>query len=162
MADPRESLERLLEEVPVASLAVLGEEGPAVSLVPWVRTKGPTRLWILVSELSAHTAALRKSPRAGVMVSEAYREGDPRSNHALTRVMLTVDARFVGREEARARGAEGLYRERFPIGETLLGLGDFHWVELSPVGSGGFVMGFGRAYRVGGDDLDELSHVMGK
>ena len=26
-------------------------------------------------------------------------------NHALTRVMLTVDARFVGREEARARGA---------------------------------------------------------
>ena len=39
------------------------------------------------------------------MVSEAYREGDPRSNHALTRVTLTVDARFVEREEARERGA---------------------------------------------------------
>lgn len=162
MADPAEALERLLEEVPVASLAVAGEEGPAVSLVPWVRTRGPTRLWLLVSELSAHTAALRKSPRAAVMVSEAYREGDPRSNHALTRVTLTVDARFVEREEARERGAERLYRERFPIGETLLGLGDFHWVELTPVGSGGFVMGFGRAYRVGGDELEQLTHVMGK
>ena len=162
MAEPAEGLERLLEEVPVASLAVGGAEGPAVSLVPWARTRGPTRFWILVSELSAHTAALRASPRAGLMVSEAFREGDPRSNHALTRVMLSVEARFVGRDEARERGAERAYRERFPIAETLLGLGDFHWVELSPVGSGGFVQGFGRAYRVSGDDLGELTHVTGR
>ena len=162
MADPRDALERLLEEGPVASLAVQGDDGPAVSLTPWARTRGPTRLWILVSELSAHTAALRAHGRAGVMVSEAWREGDPRSNHALTRVMLTATARFVGRDEARARGAEAGYRARFPIAETLLGLGDFHWVELTPTGAGGFVMGFGRAYRVEGDDLEVLTHVTGK
>jgi putative heme iron utilization protein len=162
MGDPAEALGRLLEEVPVASLAVQGDEGVAVSLVPWVRTRGPTRLWILVSELSAHTAALRANGRAGLMVSEAWRADDARSNHALTRVMLTVEARFVGRDEARERGAEEKYRARFAIAETLLGLGDFHWVELTPVGSGGFVMGFGRAYRVSGDELDELAHVTGK
>ncbi len=162
MAEPREVLEGLLAEVPVASLAVGGDEGPAVSLVAWARTRGPTRLWMLVSELSAHTAALRKSGRCGVMVSEAWRVDDPRSNHALTRVMLTADARFVGRDEAREAGAERAYRERFPIADTLLGLADFHWVELTPVGSGGFVMGFGRAYRVTGAELDELTHVTGK
>ena len=54
-----------------------------------------------MSELSAHTAALRKSGRCGVMVSEAWRADDPRSNHARTRVMLSADARFVGRDEAR-------------------------------------------------------------
>lgn len=162
MAEPAEVLEGLLAGVPVASLAVSGAEGPAVSLVPWVRTRGPTRLWILVSELSAHTGALRANGRAGLMVSEAYREGDARSNHALTRVMLTVDARFVSRDEARGAGAERAYRERFPIAETLLGLGDFHWVELTPVGAGGFVMGFGRAYRVEGSELESLTHVTGR
>ena len=162
MSEPGEALEALLAEVPVASLAVGGAEGPMASLVPWVRTRTPTRLWILVSELSAHTAALRQSPRAGVMVSESYRAEDARSNHALTRVTLSVDARFVARDEARASGAEALYRERFPIAETLLGLGDFHWVELTPVGLGGFVRGFGRAYRVSGADLEEITHVLGK
>lgn len=162
MAEPKEALEALLAEVPVASLAVGGEEGPAVSMVPWVRTRGPTRFWLLVSELSAHTAALRRSGRCGLMVAEAWRTDDPRSNHALTRLMLTVDARFVGRDEAREAGAEAAYRARFPIAETLLGLGDFHWVELTPTGAGGFVMGFGRAYRVAGAELDELTHVTGK
>lgn len=162
MADAAAALAALLDEVVVASLAVSGPDGPAVSLVPWARTRGPTRLWVLVSELSAHTAALRASARAGLMVSEAPRADDARSNHALTRVMLTVDARFVGRDEARALGAEAAYRARFPIAETLLGLGDFHWVELTPVGSGGFVQGFGRAYRVEGAELETLTHVTGK
>lgn len=162
MTDPREALEALLAEVPVASLAVGAEEGPAVSLVPWARTRGPTRLWVLVSELAAHTAALRRSGRCGVMVSEAWRPDDPRSNHALTRVMLTADARFVGRDEAREAGAEAAYRARFAITETLLGLNDFRWVELTPAGPGGFVMGFGRAYRVAGPELDELTHVTGR
>jgi hypothetical protein len=115
MADPREALAKLWEDVPVASLAVGGAEGPAVSLVPWVRTRAPTRLWILVSELSAHTAALRQSPRAALMVSEAYWEADARSNHALTRVMLTVEARFVSRDEARQRGAEAAYRRALEV-----------------------------------------------
>nr|MBK7066248.1 pyridoxamine 5'-phosphate oxidase family protein [Deltaproteobacteria bacterium] len=135
MADPRESLERLLEEVPVASLAVVGEEGPAVSLVPWVRTKGPTRLWILVSELSAHTAALRKSPRAGVMVSEAYREGDPRSNHALKPGDADRGRALPWGRKRPGRGGGGAVSGEVPDRETLLGLGDFHWVELSPVGA---------------------------
>ncbi len=163
MTNPVEALEALLAEVPVASLGVWEATGPAVSLVPFVRGRGPTRLWTLVSELSPHTAALRADPRCGVLVSEAPRPDDPRSNHALVRLSLRCTARFLSRDEGRAVGAEALYRARFPIAETLLGLGDFHWVELRPEPEGGrFILGFGRAYTVTGPDLETLTHDRGK
>jgi len=163
MTSPAEALATLLETVPVASLGVLEQGAPAVSLVPFVRAQGPTRLWALVSTLSPHTAALRADPRCGVLVSEPPRPDDPGSNHALVRVSLACTAKFVSRDEARAAGIEALYRTRFPIADTLLGLGDFHWVALTPGPTPGrFVQGFGRAYTVTGDDLDTLVHDRGK
>lgn len=153
----------MLAETPVASLGVLEAGAPSVSLVPFVRTTGPTRLWLLLSALSPHTAALRADARCAVMVSEAPRPDDARSNHALMRLSLRCTARFVSREEGRDAGVEALYRARFPVAETLLGLGDFYWVELTPrEGEGRFVQGFGRAYSVGGADLEALTHDRGR
>ena len=45
-----------------------------------------------------------------------------------------------------------------PIADTLLGLSDFQFVEIVP-SEGTFIQGFGRAYRVTGTNLDELTHV---
>lgn len=163
MTRPEEALQSLLAETPVASLGVLEEGAPSVSLVPFVRTTGPTRLWLLVSALSPHTAALRADARCAVMVHASPQPDDARSNHALVRLSLRCTARFVSRDEGRDEGVEAMYRARFPVAETLLGLGDFHWVELTPVdGAGRFVQGFGRAYTVGGADLDALTHDRGR
>lgn len=160
MTSSAEALRALLEGSAVASLGTADEAGPSVSLVPFVTLRGPTRLFLLVSELAPHTGALRRDPRCAWMLAESPREGDPRSNHALTRLMARATARFLTREEARSRGVEGIYRAKYPIAETLLSLGDFHFVELSTVeGSASLVQGFGRAFSVRGGDLDVFEHV---
>ncbi len=153
MGTPAEETARLLSTVPVAALSTLDAEGaPAASLVPFVYAAEPARLYLLVSELSAHTGALRRDPRCAVLIADPAREGDPRENHALARLSFRATARFVTRDEARERGAEELYSGRFPaMAPTLLGLSDFHFVELAPVvDSGSLVLGFGRAYALPG------------
>lgn len=163
MSSSEEALRALIDGSQTASLAVLDGGAPAVSLVPYVTARSPLRFYVLVSELSPHTAALRGDARCGWMIHEPPRAGDPRSNHALTRLMLRATARFMARSEAREAGVEASYRAKYPIAETLLGLADFHFVELSPVaGSASFVQGFGRAYAASGADLDALEHVRGK
>lgn len=163
MTNSSDAVRALLDASAVASLGTVDDAGPSVSLVPYVVLRAPTRLYLFVSELAAHTGALRRDPRCAWMVSESPREGDPRSNHALTRLMAKATARFLSRDEARALGVEAAYRAKFPIAETLLGLGDFHFVELATVeGSASFVQGFGRAFAVRGDDLDTLEHVRGR
>lgn len=160
MSAQRDALHALLDVSTVLSLGVLSDGVPAVSLVPYVVKRGPVRFYILVSELSPHTRALRGDSRCGWMVHEPSRELD--ASHALVRVMGRAEARFLSREEARAVGAEALYAARFPIAETLLKLKDFHFCELAPTaGSVSFVQGFGRAYAVTGDDLDAFEHNRG-
>ncbi len=160
MSAQRDALHALLDVSTVLSLGVLSDGAPAVSLVPYVVKRGPVRIYILVSELSPHTRALRADSRCGWMVNEASRETD--ASHALVRVMGRAEARFLTREEARAVGAEELYAARFPIAETLLTLKDFHFCELTPsAGTVSFVQGFGRAYAVTGDDLDAFAHNRG-
>ncbi len=160
MTNSSEALRALIDGAAVASLGTVDDAGPSVSLVPFVALRGPTRLFLLVSELAPHTGALRRDARCAWMLNESPREGDPRSNHALTRVLARATARFVTRDEARALGVEGAYRAKYPIAETLLGLGDFHFVELATVeGSASLVQGFGRAFVVRGADLDVFEHV---
>lgn len=163
MSDPAAALHDLLTRARVLSLATLDAGAPSVSLVPYAVAWGPVRVYALLSELAPHTAALRADPRCGWMVHEAEREGDPRGGHGLARLTARAEARFLPREEARACGAEGLYRARFAVAETLLGLRDFHFCELAPTaGSVSFVQGFGRAYRVTGDALDGVELVTGR
>lgn len=163
MSDPVMALHELVASARVLSLATLEEGAPAVSLTPFAAVVGPTRFYLLLSELSSHTAALRADPRCGWMIHEAEREGDPRGGHGLARLMGRATARWLTREEAAASGAEGAYRARSAVAEVLLGLRDFHFCELSPVaGSVSFVQGFGRAYRVTGDDFGQVVHVTGR
>lgn len=158
-----DAVRALLERAAVASLATLDGGDPALSLVPFVSGRDPVRLHLFVSELSPHTAALRADPRCAVMLHDPPVDGDPRSNHALTRLMLQCTARFLTRDEAKREGIEDAYRAKYPIADTLLGLGDFHFVTLTPVADrGSFVQGFGRAFHVRGANLDELHHVKGR
>jgi hypothetical protein len=157
------ALRELLSRARVLSLAVLDDAAPALSLVPYGLRFGPVRFFVLLSELAPHTAALRADPRCAWMVHEPDREDDPRGGHGLARVTGRAEARFLSREEARASGAEALYRGRFAVADTLLGLRDFHFCELTPrPGSVSFVQGFGRAWRIFGDDFDRVEHVTGR
>jgi hypothetical protein len=163
MVSPQEVLRGLIDGAAVMSLATLDHGLPSVSLVPFVVGWGPFCIAALVSELSPHTSALRASPTCAWMIHDPPTPGDPRSNHALTRVMGNATARFLSRDEAREATFEARYREKYPIAETLLGLRDFHFVRFEiTAASVSFVQGFGKAWRVRGADLDAFEHVTGR
>lgn len=155
------SLHALLETVPVASLAVRAGDDAEVSLVPFVLAREPLRFVLFVSELAAHTASLRAAGRCALMVHRGPTEGDSRDHHAIERVIVRAAARFLSREEAEALGHAARWREAFPhVAPMVLGLKDFHFVELTPERDAStFIQGFGRAYRVLGASLDAVEHV---
>lgn len=150
-------MKKLVSDSLVASLAVLEQGAPAVSLVAFTAAWSPLRLHLFVSELSAHTPALRLSPLCSIMVHALPSPEDPHSNHALTRLIVKARARFLTRTEASERGVLERWRGKYAITDTLAGLSDFHFVELEPIDAS-FVMGFGRAYKCSGDDLEVLEH----
>lgn len=151
-------LHTLLEQSWAASLAVSQHNFPAISLVTYTHLLDPLRLFLLVSELSAHTNALKENPKCAVMVNALPTPNDPNSNHALTRVMMDMTATFLTRDEALASGVTAMWRQKYAITDTLLGLSDFHFVELKP-SRATFIQGFGRAFECTGDNLEQMEHV---
>lgn len=164
MESERTALHALFDEARVACLATLGELGPEASLVPFAVRRDPLRFVLLVSELSPHTSALRKSPRCSLLIRREAMADDPREQHAIERATVFATARFISRDEARAEGVEALWRARFPrVSEMTLPLGDFHFVSLAPTPEGHrYVRGFGRAFHASGGALEHLEHVKGR
>jgi len=161
VSSPVECLQTLLDQQVVASLAVLDQGSPALSLVPYVVLRDPLRLFILISDLSPHTQALRADPRCGVLIHEPPTPEDPRSNHGLPRLSFQATAQLIFREDATELGIDQLYRAKYPIAEMLLSLGDFHFCQITP-SQGSLIQGFGKAYKLSGSNFENLDHQTGK
>jgi len=158
---PADLLKTLLADCPVASLAVLEQGSPVVSLVPFVVLWDPLRFFSLVSGLSGHTAALKADPRCSLLIHASPQPGDPQSFHALPRVSIQGTATWVDRLTAEDLGVTAAYRNRFAIAEMLLGLGDFQFVQITP-GSATLIRGFGGAFRLAGQNLETAEQVTGR
>lgn len=157
-----DALNQLVDQHPVASLAVLDQGFPLVSLVPFGLRRDPLRFIILISDLSPHTAALRQDPRCSLLIHASPDAEDPRDNHALTRLSLKGSGRFLSREEASETGMTECYAQKYPtMAEMLLSLGDFHFCEITPI-EGTFIQGFGKAFRVSGSNLEIIEHLTGR
>ncbi|NJK61904.1 MAG: pyridoxamine 5'-phosphate oxidase [Synechococcaceae cyanobacterium SM2_3_1] len=157
---PLSALADLIDASEVASLAVWDQDFPRLSLVPYTVIRHPLRFCLLISDLSAHTQPLRLNPRCSLLIHTNPEPDDPRSNHALTRLSVQGEAHFLTREEAQAQGLDEIYQQKFPIADMLLDLEDFHFCQITPT-EGLFIQGFGQAYRVTGENLDQLEHLKG-
>lgn len=157
MTTPHDTMKALVQDALVASLAVKDQDEPAVSLVAFTAAWSPLRIHLFVSELSAHTPALRAHPLCSLMLHASPSKDDPNSNHALTRLIVKARARFLSRDEAKAQGVLARWQSKYAITDMLAGLSDFHFVELEPL-EGTFVMGFGRAYKCAGPELEAMEH----
>ncbi|MEN9205106.1 MAG: pyridoxamine 5'-phosphate oxidase family protein [Thermostichales cyanobacterium SZTDM-1c_bins_54] len=154
-------VDQLLNEQPVASLAVLESGSPAVSLVPFVTLRDPLRFYSLLSSLSSHTQALQDDPRCGLLIHANPLPGDPHSHHAIVRLSVKARARWLSREAAEQLGVTAAYRQRFAIAEMLLGLGDFQFVEFTPQ-EGTLIRGFGAAFHLTGPNLEQATQLRGR
>ena len=154
--DPGEVLRALREKVRSVQLATVDAEGePHAGYAPFA-FDGPA-LVVLVSRLSVHTRDLLATGRCAAMLIED--EADAAKLFARTRATYRCRAERVARD---APGWEPLLdtlhaRQGKMIG-LLRQLPDFELFRLVPE-SGQFVMGFGRAFRLAGEDLDRFEHV---
>lgn len=138
-------------------LATVDAQGnPLASYAPYVRDTGGD-FYVFVSRLAEHAANLLAQGRASVMFIES--ETTARQPFARKRAVFSCDAAAEERTSALGRAILDRFRARFgEVIGVLEGLADFELVRLRPH-TGRFVVGFGRAYRLGGPGFTELQPI---
>lgn len=103
---------------------------------------------ILVSGLSAHTAAIVADPRCSLLLGEVGK-GDPLAH---PRISIACRAQRFERDTADWTRAERRYLNRNPKAKLYVGLGDFALFRLE-IDKASLNGGFGKAYLLTRDDL---------
>lgn len=141
---------RLLSEARFAALGVLNPETghPDVTRIA-MATDGTGAPLTLVSELSAHTRALRANPAASILVGEPGPKGDPLTH---PRLSLSCAARFVEHAEPEYGHLRGPWLDRTPKAKLYIDFADFSFVRFTVL-SAALNGGFGKAFVLTAEDL---------
>jgi len=140
---------RLIAGARFAALGVLTPEGaPQVTRIAFGTAPDGGGL-TLVSDLAAHTKALRADPRASLLLGEPGPRGDPLTHPRLT---LQALAGFVPRDGDDHAALTELWLAAHPKARLYAGFADFRFVRFTPV-SAFLNGGFGRAFRLSAADL---------
>lgn len=140
----------LLRRSRIAALAVLSPKGaPLVTRVAFGLAPDGTPL-TLISDLSAHTAALQSDPRCSLLVGEADGKGDPLNQPRLT---LEVEATFLPRGSADHAEIAAHYLRDHPKSKLYINFADFFFVRFI-IHQGHLNGGFGKAFTLSATDLD--------
>ncbi|MDK3019625.1 HugZ family pyridoxamine 5'-phosphate oxidase [Pseudodonghicola flavimaris] len=139
----------LLSAARIAALAVqLPEGGPMVTRVAFGLSPEGTPL-TLISDLAAHTRALRADPAASLLVGEPGSRGDPLTHPRLT---LLARARFVAHDDPDYARLARHYLSTHPKAQLYIGFADFSFALFS-VQKGLLNGGFGRAFHLTPADM---------
>ena len=142
------------EKLRSAMLSTVSADGsPQASYAPFLIDADKT-LYIYVSGLSAHTANLKQTGRASVLLIED--EAETQEIFARRRLTYECVAAPLPRDTTQWQALIERFEQRFGnvIG-LMKGLPDFQLFQLAPQ-AGQFVVGFGAAYRVNPNDLNAL------
>jgi heme iron utilization protein len=138
-------------------ISTVNEQGvPNASYAPFV-IDDSKNIYIYVSGLSIHTQNIYANPRVSVL----FIEDESKSKQIFARQRLSFDctANLIERETENWYQIVELFKSRFgEIVEIFRGLADFRIFQLTP-SEGRFVIGFGEAYYISGDDLNQLVHI---
>ncbi|MGC9370963.1 MAG: HugZ family protein [Paracoccaceae bacterium] len=148
--DARAEARRLLTSAQSAALGVIEPATGAPFVTRIALGLAPDGAPVsLVSDLAAHTAALRANPACSLLVGEPGPKGDP-----LTHPRLTLQARagFVERGTAAHHALRAHYLVGHPKAKLYVDFADFHFLRFA-VEAAHLNAGFGRAYRLTPADL---------
>lgn len=148
--EARGTIATLMSEMRHAALAVTDPDDglPGISRIALVRDPDGQPL-SLISDLSAHSAALKAAPQAAILIGEPKGRGDPLTH---PRLMLKVRASFVRHGDPEHAALAAHYLTQQPKAKLYIGFGDFALVRFK-VRSGLLNGGFGKAYPLGPEDL---------
>jgi putative heme iron utilization protein len=148
--EARQTARQLPAEARHAALGVIDPEtqGPMVTRIAIGLAEDGTPI-TFVSDLSAHSRALRANPKASLLIGEPGAKGDPLTHPRLT---LLADAEEVPHKGAEHEALAQLWLRDHPKAKLYIGFGDFCFFRfhLSAIHLNG---GFGKAYRLGPADL---------
>jgi hypothetical protein len=151
--------ENFTQEVQSVILSTVSESGkPNASYAPFVMDESKN-IYIYVSGLSTHTQNMYVNAQTSVL----FIEDESQTKQIFARRRLTFDctATFVERETEEWGLVVDQFQARFgEIIELFRNLPDFRIFKLTP-SEGRFVIGFGAAYKISGDNLNQLQHITG-
>lgn len=147
----------LIEEMHSLQLSTVGVDGiPHCGYTPYLH-RSPYNFYILVSQLAAHTRNLLANKTAAIMVIAD--EQSTSQIFARARVNYLCEAKRIAPDSPDYTSVLDDYQQRHgKIVEVLRQLPDFILFQLQPQ-CGQFVMGFGQAYTLTGNDLLVFEHT---
>lgn len=113
------------------------------------------RFYIFISDIATHAKNIQKNPKASLFFVED--EATCKNIFARKRISLQCDVTNISRDCESFESIMNSFQERFEGGivSMLMGMQDFNLYELQ-TRSGEATFGFGEAYRIGGEHMDEL------
>ena len=144
------------EEFKTLQMATVDSNGfPTASYSPYVKVESD--YFVYVSELASHTQNLTDNKVASIF----FVEDESESKHLFVRRRLSYacEVEEVERGSSEFDSVLDAYAEKFQdkFINMLRDLEDFHLFRLTPT-KGGFVNGFGQAFRTTGEGLSILEH----
>ncbi len=147
----------LIEKMRSLHLSTIGEDAvPSCGYTPYLH-RTPNSYYIFVSQLAAHTRNLLTNKTVAIMIIED--EQSTSQIFARARVNFLCEAKRIPPDHTDYEPVLDDYEQRHGKTAGLLRqLPDFILFQLQPK-SGQFVMGFGQAYTLTGENLTVFEHA---
>lgn len=146
----------LRDQINSAQLATLSRDAtPEASYAPCIWFEDDC--FVFLSELASHTQNLKLNPSIGLLLIEA--EDAAGNAFARKRISLFGSTQMVARTDDTYLTVIDKFYQRFgEVMKLIEPLADFHLFRII-VQRGRFIRGFGQAYELAGDRLDQLVQI---
>ena len=153
-------MKEFIAKIQTAIIGTLDKNNhPFSSYAPYVYDTN--RFYVYLSDIATHAKNLQRNPRASLFFVED--ESKTENVFARKRVSLQCDSQKIERGSERFEAVLDLFAQRFDrkMVSTLKKMTDFNLYEFK-VTYGEATFGFGKAYFVGGEHMDELVERTGE
>lgn len=147
-------MQTFIKQFKTASLATIDKQYlPFSSYAPFVYDNN--RFYIYISDIATHAKNIRLNPHTALFFIED--ESKSENLFARKRISLQCDTVLIQRETKRFEEVLSLFSEKFDSAmiEMLYKMLDFNLYELKVI-NGEATFGFGEAYLIGGEEMNEL------
>ena len=148
------NLTELLEGYQSVVLGTHGNNGyPFSSYAPFYYDG--EQVYIFISNIATHAKNIQATPQASALFIED--ENTSKNIFARKRISLQCDVTSVSREDNAFSNIMAHFQSKFDSGmiTMLMGMKDFNLYALKPI-YGEATFGFGEAYNIGGEKMNEL------
>ncbi len=147
-------MKNFIKNIKTAVIGTIDKENhPFSSYAPYIYDNN--RFYIYISNIATHAQNIQQNPNASLFFIEDESKSD--NLFARKRISLQCSSIKIPRDTKRFEEILDLFGKKFDTAmvETLKNMTDFNLFELE-VNSGEATFGFGEAYLIGGDEMNEL------